>query len=283
MPIPSNSPSREVLQKEYWDDKMSLPQIGQKHGVSDGAILKWLKKYDIPRRSLHEASINSSNPTRFKKGLIPHNQSTFITKEELNELYTNQKLSCRQIAERIHSTRNAIKHLMIKYHIKGRVGLPIGSPAWNNRHLNFNEIKEMYESGVASSEIAHRLGVNRSTITDLLTNNGMKLPKNPRPNALEKRIISVIQQYNLPYEYTGDSKIWVNKMNPDFIDKKHRVILEVFGLAWHSPLFSTYKFRRKCLLSERERLFSEAGWKMKVLWDYEMKEMSDEEIISRLL
>lgn len=41
---------REALEKLYWKEKLSLSQIAKKLGVTGGAILYWMRKFNIKRR-----------------------------------------------------------------------------------------------------------------------------------------------------------------------------------------------------------------------------------------
>lgn len=49
-----------------------------------------------------------------------------------------------------------------------------------------------------------------------------------RPTTLEKKIILFIKENNLEFKYTGDGKVLINYKNPDFIDLKRKLIIEVF-------------------------------------------------------
>lgn len=47
----SNKPDKEVLIKELYDSQGNFTRIGNKYGVSDNAVRKWCKKYEIPYKS----------------------------------------------------------------------------------------------------------------------------------------------------------------------------------------------------------------------------------------
>lgn len=48
-------PSRDHLYSLYHDKQLSLSDIGKQYGVTHGAVLKWFKSLDIPRRSVKES------------------------------------------------------------------------------------------------------------------------------------------------------------------------------------------------------------------------------------
>lgn len=57
--------SKEELRNLYWERKLSSIDIAKKLGVCKKTVLKWMKEYNIPRRSLSEAAslkTGSKNP-----------------------------------------------------------------------------------------------------------------------------------------------------------------------------------------------------------------------------
>ena len=46
---------KKWLENKYWKEKLSTGQIGNLCGVMYTTIWKWLKKFNIPRRSRSEA------------------------------------------------------------------------------------------------------------------------------------------------------------------------------------------------------------------------------------
>lgn len=48
-------PPRDHLYYLYYDNQLSLSDIGKQYGVTHAAVLKWFKSYDISRRSVKES------------------------------------------------------------------------------------------------------------------------------------------------------------------------------------------------------------------------------------
>jgi G:T-mismatch repair DNA endonuclease (very short patch repair protein) len=88
---------------------------------------------------------------------------------------------------------------------------------------------------------------------------------NLKPNNPEKIVINLIQQNNLNFIYVGDGKEWLERFNPDFINKEQKIIIEVFGDYWHS--LSNYKKRDK----EKLEIYKKMGYKTLVIWEHELK------------
>ena len=97
---------------------------------------------------------------------------------------------------------------------------------------------------------------------------GLKL----RPTSLEKIVINIIEKYKLPYDYVGDGKVFIAGKVPDFINSKNKVLVEVCGNYWHT----------KEEMKERAELFSRYGFVTIVIWEHELKELPEGEIVNML-
>jgi len=49
-----------------------------------------------------------------------------------------------------------------------------------------------------------------------------------KPSSFEKRFIDYFKKKNLNFEYVGDGKFFINGLNPDFINREKKIVLEVF-------------------------------------------------------
>ena len=67
------------------------------------------------------------------------------------------------------------------------------------------------------------------------------------------------------YKFVGDGKIMIESFNPDFINKKDKKIIEVFGEYWHT----IPKRKRNDYI--RFKVYKKHGYKTLVIWDYELK------------
>jgi len=100
-----------------------------------------------------------------------------------------------------------------------------------------------------------------------------------KPTSPERRVIGIIDDYSLPFKYVGKGDVIIGGLIPDFIDcDGSKRIIEVFGDYWHTgkdvPHHRTEEGRRK--------RFSEYGFDLLVLWESEMKDLSDAEIAERI-
>ena len=94
----------------------------------------------------------------------------------------------------------------------------------------------------------------------------------------EKRFRRLVKKYNLPFKYAGDGSFWVGRCNPDFVSNNDKKAIDIFGDYWHNnprtPWFQTEYGRKK--------YFARHGWKLTVIWEHELDELSEKEIINRI-
>jgi very-short-patch-repair endonuclease len=98
-----------------------------------------------------------------------------------------------------------------------------------------------------------------------------------KPTKPEKVLLEIINKHNLPYEYVGNGKFWIEKINPDFVNcNGQKVILEVFGDYWHN--LDNVILRDK----EKEKILSKYGWQRIIFWEHEVKELPESVLLERL-
>ena len=98
----------------------------------------------------------------------------------------------------------------------------------------------------------------------------------------------ICEKHNLPFKYTGDGSFWIGKkgkkrLNPDFIEcNSKKIIIEIFGDYWHSPLLNP-KLSQSANLSYRKKHYKKYGWKLIVFWETDLlREDVEDFILSQL-
>lgn len=86
-----------------------------------------------------------------------------------------------------------------------------------------------------------------------------------RPTLPEMRLIQIIKINRLPFYYVGDWKFTLNGFCPDFVNRNHNLILEVYGEYWHN--LSKVKKRDK----KRLEVYSSLGYKTLIIWSKELE------------
>lgn len=71
----------------------------------------------------------------------------------------------------------------------------------------------------------------------------------------------------LPYDfkYVGNGTKWVGPYNPDFINEKHKLIIETFGDYWHNLPSAKIRDQR------RLKTYINKGYRVLIVWERELK------------
>ena len=54
-----------------------------------------------------------------------------------------------------------------------------------------------------------------------------------RPTGYEQIIIDLCQEFDLPFKYVGDGKLWIGHGNPDFVHNTKKLLIETYCRYWH--------------------------------------------------
>jgi very-short-patch-repair endonuclease/endogenous inhibitor of DNA gyrase (YacG/DUF329 family) len=86
------------------------------------------------------------------------------------------------------------------------------------------------------------------------------------PNNVEKTLIKLFKKLFPGYKFVGNRKIIINGFIPDFLDKKQKKIIELFGDYWH----------RNTQIRDKLRLesYKKEGYKTLVIWEHELKDLN---------
>lgn len=103
-------------------------------------------------------------------------------------------------------------------------------------------------------------------------------PRDISPNKLETKFIALCRDYRLPFKFVGDGSILFESLNPDFIDTDgSKKLIEIFGDFYHNE---KAPFRR--WEHVRRKVFKKYGFDLLVIWEHELKEASNEQIMEKV-
>ena len=151
-------PTKEDLMRMYLEDNMNLSEIGNKIGVSNVTIGKWLKKYKIPMRNISEAKL---------KGAIKP------SKEDLEWMYLNENMSTSKIGEKLSVNNCTVGNWLKSYKIPVRTMSEAklkGAVKPSKEELERMYIEDMMDT----VEIGEKIRVSPSTVRNWLK--GCKIP-----------------------------------------------------------------------------------------------------------
>jgi G:T-mismatch repair DNA endonuclease (very short patch repair protein) len=97
-----------------------------------------------------------------------------------------------------------------------------------------------------------------------------------KPTKPEKMMMKIIRRNRLPFKYVGDGSFLIGekpKLKPDFIHRRNRkIVIEVLGDYWHSE--DEFEMKKK--------LYQEYGYRCIGVWENELKNLDEEEIVERI-
>ena len=137
---------------------------------------------------------------------------------------------------------------------------------WQNPEYRASQIQEMKDRW-ADKEYADR-------VRPLIIKGNMQKPTRP-----EQQLINIINQYNLPYKYTGDGSVLIQGYSPDFVNcNGEKIVIEVFGDYWHGTGARTWK---QTVLG-RIMAFNSFGFRCIILWERELNTLKDDAIVEKI-
>lgn len=188
---------------------------------------------------------------------------------------------CQQRFEPVATSRQRARYCSWDCYLKYRVPWNKGRPM----HYRTEEARQRGLSGLKGGHgwnkgIPMSLGAKERLSQKMrkLTAEGRCKP--PRPSGLEKEFGKILESY-FPSEwvYTGDGKSPShNGLLPDYLHKKRKWVLEIFGDYWHTrtglPWHQTELGRIMA--------WNSAGYRCLVLWEHDLRKSPEDELAQRI-
>jgi len=95
-----------------------------------------------------------------------------------------------------------------------------------------------------------------------------------RPTTFEQKISDLCIKYNLPFLYKGNGSFLINYKNPDFVNEKDKIVIEVF-YSWFKirDYGSVENYKEFC-----KRKYESAGWKVIFIDELDLSNENWEEV-----
>jgi G:T-mismatch repair DNA endonuclease (very short patch repair protein) len=100
----------------------------------------------------------------------------------------------------------------------------------------------------------------------------------PKPNKAEIELNRLLQRY-FPneWEYTGDGKVIINGLVPDFTNKDGRkAVIELFGDYWHTKGIKSWKDTELGKIM----VYKALGFESLIIWESELKD--EQRVIAKI-
>jgi G:T-mismatch repair DNA endonuclease (very short patch repair protein) len=104
---------------------------------------------------------------------------------------------------------------------------------------------------------------------------GMKVS----PNKSETIMLGILNE-NFPnqWEFVGDRSFYLGRLNPDFVDRTNKYIIECFGTYWHKDGAKFYHQTSQ----GRIEYYDKYGYKTLILWENEIKRRVPKYVIEKV-
>ena len=263
--------NKEVIINLYLNKQKGTKELAKIFKCSVGVIKRILLDNDIkirkpgningkplPRLSLGLKKAYKEGRIIAKKGKDSHLygrepwNKIKLDKEEIRRLYLEEKKSKSEVAELLNISERPIKRILKESGIKLRTTSDQNKgrmTAWNKnlKGTHFSP-KTEFKKGIVPWNLNKKLGSPPEELK-IRRLKASRKAMNIKPNNPEKKMIKIIEENNLPFNYTGNGAIWFrgenHSFNPDFLSKNPKHIIEVFGDYWHNlPRYKDLDKRR---------------------------------------
>lgn len=152
---------KEWLIEQYHGKSQSLQEVADVADCSLSTISKWMKKFDVERRS---RSVTQA------EGDIEKLQD----EEWMREEYCNKQNGVSTIAEKTQMAPSAVNNWLDKHDIEKRHSTSLNADANLDALRNEKKLRKMYfEDGFTLHEIANELSVSYTTVTQWFQKHGI--------------------------------------------------------------------------------------------------------------
>jgi G:T-mismatch repair DNA endonuclease (very short patch repair protein) len=100
--------------------------------------------------------------------------------------------------------------------------------------------------------------------------------------APEKAFEAICIKNKLPFKFVGDGSLDLGRANPDFVHDTKKIVVEVNGDYWHSPLLNR-NLRYTATVPGRRKQFKAEGYKCIIIWETDLKRKDAEAFVLYLM
>lgn len=298
--------------KNYYKNKKNHPMYGKTHLCKGKQIHteESKRKISLANKGRLKSEEHKLKISLSKKGKVSGKNNPFYgrhhseeIKKKISEIHKGKHYSLETEFKKGHLSNKGKKFPHISELMKGnKIGLGRKRSEESKKKLS-ETLKRSYKEGKIKPYFLNKKRPNFSGenhpffgkhLSDEIktkiseANKGRKRPDasvrmkidNPifkgflKPTKPEKKIMELIKQHNLPYEYVGDGKINIGFKNPDFIHLKDKKLIEVFGNYFHNPRLNK-KVKYFQTEDGRIKFFDKYGFKTLIIWEYELKDLDN--------
>lgn len=290
------------LNQKYWDEQLNTIEIAKIIGCSDRTVRNAIEKAKISLRGRSERC-KLSRPTKYPE---------LNDYDWLCQKYSVERASSYQIAEIIGCTRPMVSSSLRGHGIeirppgesvKGNIYAPQVTVLKDKDWVN----QKYWMEGFSITKIAVMIGCSQKAVSHALKffNIPLRTPseevrlrfkdenyakalfkaiakKPTHPEKIWQEI--AIEKHSLLFEYTGNGGVVIGNKCPDFVHLTKKIVVEVFGYAFHSPLFT---FRKTMPYHQTYKgtmeHYKKHGYKCVIFWDRDLERKDAEQFVLSVL
>ena len=145
--------NEEELRRLYWEEEMSMAEIGEHFGISHVTVKYWMVKHGIDRREPTDPPHPNDHEVSEKR---------YEDRELMRRLYIDEQLSQEDIARRLDCCTNTVRRWLRRHDIPVRPkGTRNTDAPWKDEEV----LEEMYlEQEMPITQIANAFDVEPNTI-----------------------------------------------------------------------------------------------------------------------
>lgn len=197
--------------------------------------------------------------------------------------YWGDKIGQRLSGEKHYNYKGGYPYCKICGKILKNINSSLCRDCWKEQK---KKNKKLYFCAICNKEISRRSKHCKSCANKISTLNYWKNPdyrekvlKNSKKQGLkitkpEKLTLQLLKILKLSsYKLNIDANVVIGTKIPDFINKKDKKIIEVFGDYWHSDEFVKNHGRFEDTENGRIKYFNKFNYKTLIIWEHELKDL----------
>lgn len=185
-------------------------------------------------------------------------------KEWLYQQYWTKGLSTIKIAEVVGCWEKTVWYALHRCGIKVRTQSEACTGQRNHCYGAKHSENWSKETKVRMSEVMTELYKNPEFHKKMFKSRAVK------PTKPEKAFREIADTNSLPFRYTGDGKEAIGGKCPDFVHLSKKIVVEIFGQAYHSPLFAFFNVNYKRTHKGTTEHYKKHGYKCIIFWDRDL-------------
>jgi transposase len=231
-----NVPSKEELETLYLQEGSTISSVARHYSTTNPTIRGWLNRYEIPRKSHKQASIEANNR---------HRINSKPTKKDLENLYSENNI--KSLEKYYNVGQQTIYDWLTSYDIKIKTINEACKQAKERKYKDIYFDKEFlnteYDRTKSISELADKLNVSRSHIRQQLVINNIKIePIEPSWRSKAEIELYEFLVLNFPDDnWKSNDKTIINPFELDIVNFTKNIAIEYCGLYWHAEFSSGKK------------------------------------------